>query len=203
MVSSIAAALNYFPELEGALRVLVAPSLEQLQVLAARADQTRLSYDALGYSLERSRNITPEEQEDPLGATEQAAELANQYDKPLVLGPGLQLMQDHWSDYAAMAALVDVWILQTQHLQVHPPGTEYRQEVEKVVRELRSGNPGVKIWAQISVTPGQTVLSVEEWLAYRDSILDLVDGIYVLDVSDPSRPETLEAIFARICGSDQ
>ncbi len=203
MVGSVGPAWDYFPQLEGALRVLVAPSLEQLRQLAGRADQVGVDYDALGYGLERGRHTTAEEQADPLGATEQAAELADQYDKLLVLGPGFQLMQDHWSDYAGMAALVDVWIFQTQRLQVSPPGPEYRQAVEEVVSELRAGNPEIEIWAQISVTPGRAAISVEEYLAYRESIVDLVDGVYVMDVNDPNRPRTLEAIFAAVCGGGQ
>lgn len=203
MVGSAGPAMDYFPQLEGALRVLVAPSFDQLQRLAARAEELGVAYDALGYGLERGRHTTQEEQADPLGATERAAEFAERMGKPLVLGPGFQLMQDHWSDYQGMAAFVDVWILQTQRLQVNPPGPEYRQEVEKVVRELRAGNPDIQIWAQISVTPGRSAIDVGEWLAYRESIIDLVDGVYVMDVSDPNRPETLKAIFAAVCGGGQ
>lgn len=201
MVSSAGPAKEFFGQLEGGLRVLVAPSLAQLELLAERADQSGVPYDALGYGLEQGRHTTADELADLVGATQQAADLADKYGKRLVVGPGFKLMSEHWSDYSPMAANADVWILQSQRLQVHPPGPTYREEVEKVVNEIRAGNPDIEIWVQISVTPGPTTLSVEEWLAYRDSIIDLVEGVYVFDARDPNRPETLEAIFDAVCGT--
>lgn len=200
MVSSVQAAAEYYPQLRGALRVLVAPSLEQLQKLAERADQAGIPYEALGYGLEAGRHTTVEEQTNPVWATQEAAALAQEYGKQLVMGPGFQLMLDHWDEYPKMAAYADVWILQSQRLQVDPPGPEYRTEVENVINQILAGNPDIQIWVQISVTPGPTVLSVDEWLAYRGSIADLVDGVFVFDVRDPSRPATMEAIFAAVCG---
>jgi hypothetical protein len=201
MVSSAGPARDYYDQLEGGLRVLVAPSLAQLQQLAERADQSEVSYDALGYGLEQGRHTTTEELADLVGATQQAADLADKYGKKLVMGPGFKLMSEHWDEYPLMAASADVWILQSQRLQIHPPGQTYREEVEKVIDQIRTGNPDIEIWVQISVTPGPTTLSVEEWLAYREAIIDLVDGVYVFDARDPNRPDTLEAIFDAVCGT--
>jgi hypothetical protein len=201
MVSSAGPAADYYGELEGGLRVLVGPSLAKLKQLAERADKSGVPYDALGYGLEQSKHATADELADLVAATQQAADLADKYGKKLVMGPGFKLMSEHLSEYPQMAALADVWILQSQRLQVHPPGEAYREEVEKVINQIRAGNPDIEIWVQISVTPGPTTLAVDEWLAYRDSIKDLVDGIYVFDVRDPNRPETLKAIFAAVCGA--
>jgi hypothetical protein len=106
-----------------------------------------------------------------------------------------------------MAALADIWMLQTQRLQLNPPGTVYRQEVERVLNLIRSGNPQIEVWAQITLPPDREP-NAEEWLAYRQSILDLVDGTY-LGVYTWNRTDTqtllaeIEAVFAGACGGGQ
>jgi hypothetical protein len=202
MASNVGPAQEYYPQLEGALRVLVAPSFEKLADLAQSAEENSVPYDALGYGLERGRHTTAEELADLPASTQLGAELATQYGKTLVMGPGFGLMSEHESDYPKMSAFADVWILQSQRLQIHPPGETYRQEVKRVIDLIRAGNPDIEIWVSISVTPGPTVLSADEWLAYYNSIVDLPDGIFVYDGRDPNRPETARAIYAAICGQD-
>jgi hypothetical protein len=207
MSSSSELAGVYFPQLEGWIRVLGAPSLESLRQKAERAEQTEVPYEALGYGLETGRSTPNEEWQDLMGATHRARDIANQYDRLLVMGPGFRLMSQNEDKYPQMAALTDVWMFQTQRLQIDPPGPDYRQEVERIVNLIKSGNPDISIWAQITLPPDREP-DAEEWLAYRQSIADLVDGTYVgVYTWESTDPEllvaTIETIFGVACVSDQ
>jgi hypothetical protein len=203
VTGSLSLAQAYFGELETGTRVLVGPSLARLRELAEQASESGLPYEALAYSLEASRNTPIEEQADVLGATQQAASLAHEHGKLLVMGPGWGLMEQNWAQYPTMASYADLWIIQTQRLQSNPADPAYREEVERVVGQLRAGNADLSVWAQISVTPGGRVLSPDEVLAYRRAIVDLVDGVYVYEGGDPNRSETLKTIFAVVCGGNR
>jgi hypothetical protein len=204
MASSAGLAERYFPQLDGWVRVLGAPSLADLAQRAEAAAARGLAYEALGYGLETSKTTPDGEWQDVVGSTERARALADQYGKLLVMGPGFRLMSLNWEHYPEMAALADVWLLQTQRLQINPPGPDYRREVERVVTHIRSGNPDILIWAQITLPPDRPP-DAGEWLAYHASIADLLDGAtyvgaYTWDIfgADQLVP-TIEAIFAAAC----
>jgi hypothetical protein len=203
VTGSLGFAREYFGQLETGMRVLIGPSLARLRELAEQAAECGLPYDALAYSLEASRNTPIEEQADVLGATQQAASLAHEHGKLLVMGPGWGLMEQNWAQYPTMASHADLWIIQTQRLQSNPADAAYREEVARVIDQLRAGNPDLHIWAQVSVTPGGRLLSAEEVLAYRRAIVDLVDGVYIYEGGDPNRSETLQTIFAVVCGGNR
>lgn len=167
-----------FPELSGWIKVLGAPSLQSLEQKAARAEQSGLPYDGLGYGLETSQTTPEAEWQDLVGSTQKARAMADRYEKMLVMGPGFRLMSKNEDKYPAMAALADLWIFQTQQLQKNPPGPVYRQEVERIIALIRSGNPSIPIWAQITLPPDREP-DAREWLAYRAEINDLVDGTYI------------------------
>ncbi len=193
----------YFPQLTGWIRVLGAPSLEELENKAARAEQSGMPYEVLGYGLETGRSTPDEEWQDLLGSTQKARAIADKYGKLLALGPGFRLMSRNEDKYPSMAALADIWIFQTQRLQVNPPGAIYRQEVERVVNKVKSGNPTIVIWAQITLPPDRDPNS-EEWLTYRDSIVDLVNGTYIgvytwHSAEQDQLIDTMEAIFDSAC----
>ena len=123
------------------------------------------------------------------------------------MGPGLRLMSQNEDKYAPMAALTDIWVFQTQRLQKNPPGPAYRQEVERVVNQIRDGNPDIEIWAQITLPPDREP-DAEEWLAYRQSIADLVDGTYIGVYTWGSEDTdklvaTIETIFDDVCGDNR
>jgi hypothetical protein len=209
LVMSASAGLSeiYFPELEGWVRLLGAPSLDTLQQKAERAMETGLPYEALSYGLETSRSTPDEEWRDLVGSTQRARDISDNYGKLLAMGPGFRLMSRNEDKYPAMAALSDVWVLQTQQLQKNPPGPAYRQEVEGIVDLIRSGNPDVSIWAQITLPPDREP-DAEEWLAYRELIVDLVDGtylgVYTWDSVDPDQlVATIDTIFAAACESEK
>ncbi|MGD8791941.1 MAG: hypothetical protein PVF47_05260, partial [Anaerolineae bacterium] len=146
--ATVGMAETYFPQLEGRIRALGAPSLEGLRQRAEEAERRGVRYEALSYGLETSRTTPEEEWQDLIGSTEKARAIADEYGKLLVMGPGFRLMSENWDKYPEMAALADLWVLQTQRLQVNPPGSEYRQDVQRVVDQIRAGNPNISIWAQ-------------------------------------------------------
>jgi hypothetical protein len=104
--------------------------------------------------------------------------------------------------------LADIWVLQTQRLQKDFSGSAYRQEVERIVNQIRAGNPNILIWAQITLPPDREP-SVEEWLAYHHSIVDLLDGrtyigVYTWDEADRDQlVATIDAIFDAVCDAEQ
>lgn len=204
MCATVGLAEQHFPEMEGAIRVLGAPSLSALRLKAEGAAVRGVPYDALAYGLETSKSTPEEEWRDPVRATERARALADEYGKLLVMGPGFRLMTRNWDAYPAMAALTDVWVLQTQQLQRVPPGQTYRQEVERVITQIRSGNPGITIWAQITLPPDRAP-NADEWLAYHDAIADLVSGrtyigAYTWEANDPEQMvEAIDRIVASVC----
>jgi hypothetical protein len=206
MSASSSLASLHFPELEGVTRLLGAPSLEVLEQKAERALAEGVRYEALAYGLETSPTTPDAEWGDLMGSTEAAHAIADRYGKSLVVGPGFRLMSRHEDAYPAMAASSDLWMLQTQQLQKGPPGEDYREEVARITRLIRSGNPDIGVWAQITFPPDRKP-DPEEWLAYRASIADLVDGtyigIYTWDTLDPKElVAAIEAILATVCKSE-
>lgn len=113
-------------------------------------------------------------------------------------------MSENVTAYPAMAAQADIWVLQTQVLQAGYAAETYRQEVDGYVQLIRSGNPEIKIWAQITIPPEQE-LEASYWLMYHHAIADLVDGTYLgLYTWDTLQAEDLlalmESIYVQVCG---
>lgn len=203
MSSNMQLANSYFPELAGWTRVLGAPSLEGLKEKAVRAKDIGLSFEALSYGLETSVTTPEVEWQHLEESTEKASLLADQFGKLLIMGPGLRLMNDNENSYGPMASRTEIWMIQTQRLQINPPGEIYREEVERIVGLLRAGNSEIMIWAQINFLPDRPP-DVEEWIAYRDSIVDLVDGtfigVYTWDSEDAEvLRDSIRLIFQAVC----
>ncbi|HNS51683.1 MAG TPA: hypothetical protein PKO09_10945 [Anaerolineae bacterium] len=206
MAATVENAQAYFPQLEGWIRVIGAPSLNALAQKAARAQESGLAYEALAYGLETGKSTPDEEWQDLIGSTVKARALADQYGKLLVMGPGFKLMSANEDKYAGMSALADIWVFQTQQLQKNPPGETYREGVERVVGLIRGGNPDIPIWTQITLPPDREP-NAKEWLAYRGQIQDLVTGTYVgaytwRTVDSQTLVSTIDAIFAGACGNE-
>lgn len=206
MAASDDMAQTYFPQLEGWIRVLGAPSLESLEARAEWAEQIGLPYEALGYGLETGKNTPDAEWQDLVSSARQARAVADRYGKLLVMGPGFRLMSQNEDKYAAMAALSHYWILQTQVMQATSLAGAYPQDVERVVGLIRAGNPDIEVWAQITLLPDRPP-NASEWLAFREAINDLVDGtylgIYTWQREDPELlVSTMEEIFAAACSGE-
>jgi hypothetical protein len=207
MTASVGLADEYYQGLGGWIRTIGAPSLAALETKARRAEEDSIQYEALSYGLETSQSTPDEEWQDLVGSTRAAKTIAESYGKQLVMGPGFRLMSENEEQYPILAEMADIWVLQTQRLQSNPPGEQYRAEVERVVNLIRSGNPDISIWAQIAFLPDRTPDS-SEWLAYHDSISDLVDGtyigIYIWDsFDDEELVMNVEKIFEQVCGGEE
>jgi hypothetical protein len=203
MSANLQLAVTYFPELDGWIRSLGAPSLEELEIKAARALDENLEFEGLSYGLETSVTTPEDEWTNLISSTEQARNIADSFAKLLVMGPGFRLMSKNEDSYPGMAAQSHIWMIQTQRLQVNPPGDVYRQEVERIINLVREGNPTAQIWAQITFLPDRPP-DAAEWLAYRQAIQDLVDGtfigVYTWDSEDPEvLKETINLIFEEAC----
>jgi len=205
MSASLQIAETVFPELKDWIRAIGAPSLSELEKKAKRARENNIPYEALAYGIETLPTTPTEEWNDLIGSTQKARELSDQYGKSLMMGPGLRLMDENMDAYQPMGARSDIWVFQTQMIQKnYPPGEEYRAEVEQVVKQIKSGNPDIQVWAQITLPPGREP-NAQEWLAYRESIVDLVDGTFI-GVYSWGRADsrillnTIDEIFASACG---
>lgn len=203
MTASSALAEEYFSQLEGSIRLIGAPSLAELRQKGQRAGTNHVPYEGLAYGLETGKSTPDEEWQDLVGSTEKAKALADEFDKILVMGPGFKLLSDNERSYGPMGALADIWMLQTQQLQKEPPDSEYRREVERIIKLIRSQNPDIEIWAQITLPPDR-VPDAAEWLAYRAEIADLVDGTYIGvytwdNVDQDQLVSTIEKILQTAC----
>jgi len=163
-----------FSGYDGWFRVLIAPSLADLEDMAKKAKENNIPYEALGYDLEEGANVPSSEYNDPLGSGEAARALADKYRKQLVMLPALSLMTKNSDLYSPMAALSDAWMIQTQDLQVLPP-EEYRHQVEQIIQLIRSGHADLPVYAQIVLTPQR--LEAQYWLDYRQAIANRVQGV--------------------------
>jgi hypothetical protein len=205
MSASPRIAASVFPQLQGWIRVIGAPSLTELRSKAEQAEQLNIPYEALGYGLETGPTTPREEWQDVVSATQTARAICDEYGKQLVMGPGLRLMEENLEAYGPMAAQTDIWLFQTQLFQKGPPGEDYRREVQQVIDRIASGNPEMEIWAQISLPPDREP-SAENWIAYERSISDLVDGAYIgaytwERVDEESLLRAMDEIFSLVCGS--
>jgi hypothetical protein len=203
MTANVSLAEQYFEQFDGSIRVIAAPSLEEINNKGMRASENNVPYEALGYGLETSKSTPSEEWHDLVGATKSAKDLAQEFGKLLVMGPGFKLLSNNEDQYGPMGALTDIWMFQTQQLQKEPPGIEYRLEVERIIQLIRSENPHIEIWAQITLPPDRDP-DAEEWLAYRQYIADLVDGSYIGvytwdDANQDQLVDTIKQIIENAC----
>jgi len=135
----------------------------------------------------RARQSTPrEELDDYLGSLKKARELAKEYGAPLIAGPGLSEMSRREHLYAEMARHCDIWMIQTQRLQVDPQTGEpvsperYRKEVERIVGLLRKGNPDIRVFVQViplqATAERREFFTAERMAAYLLAVEGLVDS---------------------------
>jgi hypothetical protein len=204
MTASSELAETIFPQLGGWIRVIGAPSYEMMQNKAERAKANAVPYEGLGYGLETSRSTPGGEWGNLIDSTRRAEELANEYGKLLVMGPGFQLMDSNEDKYTPMAAMSDIWIFQTQQLQKNPPGSIYKDEAQRIINLIRADHPDIQIWAQITFLPDREP-DMNVWLEYRQLIADMVDGtyigVYTWDrVSNEQLITTIESIYQTVCG---
>lgn len=159
----------------------------------------------LNYNPEDREGTPHFEFDDFLGSVIKAQEIAHNYGAGLVVGPGLRYMNEHEELYSQAAPYADVWLLQSQRLQINEetgervPPEEYRAQVERIINMLQEGNPDIKIWVQISVHPGkyghENPFSAEEIFSLALAIEDLIDAFRIYCQDDPNSIQTLSTVI--------
>jgi hypothetical protein len=171
-------AAQYFPHLEGWDRIQVCNSHDCLRTRTERAAGEGIEYEYLGYGPERLGGVPPEEKYNLPWATEVARQIADQWQKGLMISYSTkQLHQEAeergfgWENPGEVVQLLapyaDIWLIQAadeyndpyanpEHQgpilsQRHfPPGPEWRAEVEKWVNWIKAANPDVDVWIQVA-----------------------------------------------------
>jgi len=135
----------------------------------------------------RARQWTPrEELEDYLDSLKKARALVKDYGAPLIMGPGLIEMAKREHLYPELAKHCDIWMIQTQRLQLDPQTGEpvsperYREEVQRIVGLLRQGNPDIRVFVQIiplqATAERKAFFTAERVVSYLLAIDDLVES---------------------------
>lgn len=163
---------------------------------AATIDPSRV---IIGYNPERSPGTTAQEMDDLLGSVQRAREMADEFGSPLLVGPGLREMQQREELYPDLAALCDIWLIQSQRLQMDPATREprtpeqYREGVERIVNLLRGGNPEIKVFVQLIAGGSGKAdrFTPEQFVAYVRAVEDLVCAVRIYGGS----PELLKGVI--------
>lgn len=181
-----------------------ARSLEQMSQTVSLAHNEGVKCDYLAYNPEQ-REGTPEiEFSDFISSVTKAKDIARKYGADLAMAPGLKYMISNENLYSQAASYSDVWLIQSQGYQVNTetdqrvPISDYRAQIEHIVKLLRQGNSNIKIWVQISTTPGRVgheqPFSADEVVNLAKSLNGLVDAVRIYTKDDPSKSETLTQI---------
>lgn len=171
----------------------VAETIEMLRT--ASVDPERV---IIGYNPERAPGTTVEEMDNLLESVQTARAMADEFGSPLLAGPGLREMRQHEELYPELAKHCDIWLIQSQSLQMHisrelKTPEEYREGVERIVKMLHEGNPEIKVFVQIvaSGKPDTDLFTAEELVERIRAIEDLAHAIRIYGGS----PELLNEII--------
>lgn len=135
----------------------------------------------------QARQCTPrEELDDFVGSLQKARALVKNYGAPLVMGPGLAEMAKREHLYPELARHCDIWMIQTQRLQLDPQtGTpvspeRYREQVQRIVALLQQGNPDIRVFVQIiplqATDERKAFFTAERIVSYLRAVEDLVES---------------------------
>ncbi|MGM0492491.1 MAG: hypothetical protein ACQER1_06080 [Armatimonadota bacterium] len=181
----------------------VAETIEMLR--GASIDPDRV---IIGYNPERSPGTTTEEMDNLLESVRTAKAMADDFGSPLLVGPGLREMRQHEELYPDLARHSNIWLVQSQSLQMHvsrelKTPEEYRAGVERIVEMLREGNPEISVFVQIvaSGKPDADLFTAEQMVGHIRAIEDLVDAVRIYggspellnEIIDLLRPQSADA----------
>jgi hypothetical protein len=165
----------------------------------------------LAYNPERQPGTPAGEVDALLASVQRARKMAEEYGAPLLVGPGLREMQQREQLYPKLAKNCDIWMIQSQRLQldlatrkpVSPD--EYRRGVERIIKLLREGNPKIRIYVQLVTTAerGRTRLTAEQVAAFARSVEDLVDAVRIYGGAPDLLTGTIERLRKPAEGSGQ
>jgi hypothetical protein len=213
----------YFPQLPGWMRAISESSLSRLE---SKADAWTVEYECLGYGSILATGpdpvgSDPADYDSLLFYIPEARELADEHGKCLMLAYDPDHLETAVADrfgsmdpqklqelVALMASHADVWVIKiAESIQrEYGPDDQFRVQVEHWVSMVKSANPNAAIWMQMAMheLDQQTEPSAEAVLAYREQVVDLVDGIYPLVIYSgesqlPTALNELERIFWYAC----
>jgi hypothetical protein len=227
---------EYFPILADWDRTMICNTLQCLQTRIQHAQDDGIEFEYLSYGPERRDGVPDEEKYNLPWATQSAKEIADQANIPLIISYSTkQLHQEAeergyaWDDPSQVVALLapygDIWMIQAADeywrlddntirpilsQRVYPPGEEFRAELIKWVGWIKAANPNIKIWIQLGLqrigVEGENYPDADTLLAYRDSIADLVDGIYITPIYGsveqfPVANQEMVEAFHRACST--
>ncbi len=170
---------------------------ESIEILRqAKVDPGRV---IIAYNPERRPKLPSAELDALVESVKRAKVLAADYGAPLLVGPGLREMQGKEHLYAELARHCDIWLIQSQRLQLdagtrRPVSVEqYRARVRQIVEKLREGNPQIRVVVQLVTTAerGEVVLTAEQLAGFARSVEDLVDGVRLYGASAELLEQTI------------
>jgi hypothetical protein len=142
----------------------------------------------LGYDLEEA--IPKEEL---ISREEEMQTAAGKNELLYVFGPTLLKLENFYDDFARHA---DAILLQSQHYQTNQ---EYEDQVEGLIEKIKSSNPDVQVWVQVSVNPrANRNITADEVIDEIQLIADRADLIWIYYV--PKSAPTMEEIFKKLRG---
>ena len=113
-------------------------------------------------------------------------------------------MQGREHLYPELAKTCDIWMIQSQRLQLDEATRKpvevgvYREKVKRIVDKLREGNPKIRVFVQLVTTAerGTVVLSAEQIVGFARSIEGLADAVRIYGAP----AELLNQIIERLRG---
>jgi hypothetical protein len=177
----------------------VKETIEMLQ--AAGVEPERV---VIGYNPERQPGTPSGEMDELVESVRRAQVMARAYGAPLLVGPGLRDLQRREHLYPELAKHCDIWLIQSQRLQMDPATrhvftpAEYRAKVEAIVQSLREGNPEIQVFVQVlaSGRRDEVLFTAEQVVAYARAIEDLVDAVRIYGGSG----ELVNEVITRLRG---
>jgi hypothetical protein len=158
----------------------------------------------IAYNPERSPGTPSSELDDLVASARAAKAMAEAYGAPLLVGPGLQEMMTREPLYPELAKICDIWLIQSQRLQLDADTrkpvapAKYRTRVKRIVGILRQANPKIRIFVQVVTTAerGTTVLTAEQVAAFALAIEDLVDAVRIYGAPGDLLTQIIERLHA-------
>jgi hypothetical protein len=181
----------YFPQLPNWLRSLNESNISRLEL---KVNNWAVDYECIGYgSILGSGGSDPADYDSLKYYTNEARRIASEHGKCLVLAydPGHleKVTADKYGSVdpvklqdlvSYMASRSDVWVIKIaeQIQKLYGPDDQFRVVIEEWANKVKKGNPNAEIWIQMAMQEfGQSEPSAETVLAYREKIVDLVDGV--------------------------
>jgi hypothetical protein len=158
----------------------------------------------IAYNPEAQPGTPTAELRELVASTRKAKQMAQAYGAPLLVGPGLRHMDQHEELYPELAKSCDIWMIQSQRLQLNEATRKpvevsvYHRKVKRIADRLREGNPNIRIFVQLVTTAerGTEVLSAEQIAGFARSTEDLADAVRIYGAS----ADLLSQIIERLRG---